>query len=260
LNNGVASEMTVTQHTVLHRLTYSNATAQILLLDLTTDLSRSFQGNGDVNVAKTAAGTRITGGGEFLPSFGEGNYKVFFCFDAPAFTEAVFYQPSPLTSVSFQTINGTAFNSTVTQAGSGVIMKFAPPANGVLNVRVGISWTSAAKACSFAQAEIPNLGAFDAVKAAARLVFTFCFGIKLKPNLSRAKWNDVLGTIAINTNGVASDVQEIFWSSLYRAHISPTNITGDNPLWVSNEPFYDSFYCIWYVSILQLYPKILIPP
>ncbi|KIJ52538.1 glycoside hydrolase family 92 protein [Sphaerobolus stellatus SS14] len=223
LNNGITSEITVTHSTVLHRFTYPNTSdPQILLLDLTTDLSRSFMGDGSVALTKTATGTRISGNGRFGPSFGEGSYEVFFCFDGPAFTEATFYQGS-----NFSSVNAT-FSANLPSAPAGIIMKFTPPANHVLNIRMAISWTSAQKACSFGQSEIPDLGAFDTVKAAAR-----------------AKWNDVLGTVSVNANGVSKDVQEIFWSSLYRTHISPYNITGDNPLWNSTEPFYDSFYCMW---------------
>lgn len=27
--------------------------------------------------------------------------------------------------------------------------------------------------------------------------------------------------------------------------INPQNYTGENPLWKSNEPYFDSLYCIW---------------
>lgn len=32
---------------------------------------------------------------------------------------------------------------------------------------------------------------------------------------------------------------------LYRTFISPQNYTGENPLWKTNEPTFDSYYCIW---------------
>lgn len=41
------------------------------------------------------------------------------------------------------------------------------------------------------------------------------------------------------------DLQTIFWSGVYRAMISPQDYTGENPLWESDEPYYDSYYCIW---------------
>lgn len=32
-----------------------------------------------------------------------------------------------------------------------------------------------------------------------------------------------------------------------------TDITGDNPLWTSTEPYYDSLYCIWH-SMRDVHP------
>ncbi|KAF8591095.1 glycoside hydrolase family 92 protein [Ramaria rubella] len=225
LNNGVTAEVTVTQHTAIHRFTYPNDTdSLIFMLDATTDLSRSYQGVGAINVSTANNGTRITGSGRFVPSFGEGTYDVFYCFDSRSFEQAKFYQ----SDTTFTDINGT-FSTQIGQTNpAGVLMAFSPQSDGVLTVRMGISWTSTDKACSFAEAEIPSLDGFDDVKAAARAV-----------------WNNVLGTIEVDATGVTEDTQQLFWSSLYRAHISPTNITGDNPLWDSTEPFYDSFYCIW---------------
>ena len=40
-------------------------------------------------------------------------------------------------------------------------------------------------------------------------------------------------------------LQTVFWSGAYRSMISPQDYTGENPLWKSDEPYYDSFYCIW---------------
>lgn len=62
---------------------------------------------------------------------------------------------------------------------------------------------------------------------------------------NRAEWNALLSTVELDTTGVPRDTLELFWSSLYRTYIAPVNVTGDNPLWASEEPYWDSFYCIW---------------
>ncbi|KAJ6480878.1 alpha-1,2-mannosidase, putative subfamily [Mycena sanguinolenta] len=233
INNGVQAEVTVTQHTAIHRFTYPNGTDQLLfLLDATRDLSGSYQG-GQVTVSPnpTTKGTRVTGSGTFTPSFGEGSYQVYFCFDAPTtFAQAKYYVNSgglKYTDLDpTKTVNKVQNNNDP----AGVLMGFTPGSAPTLTVRMGISWTSTAKACAYGEEEIPTISsaAFDAVQTAAR-----------------ATWNQVLGTVEVDNTGVSADTQELFWSSLYRAYISPTNITGDNPLWVSTEPYYDSFYCIW---------------
>ncbi|KAJ7210479.1 glycosyl hydrolase family 92-domain-containing protein, partial [Mycena pura] len=198
------------------------------------DLSGSYKGSGSVTVSPNAAtkGTRITGTGTFLPSFGQGSYQVHFCFDtANAFVQAKYHQTTG-GSLAYTTLNSTA--TFTAQIGSnnlaGVLLGYAPATATAktLGVRMGISWTSTAKACAFAEEEIPDISAFDAIQIAAR-----------------AKWNEVLGTVQVDSTGVSSDTQQLFWTSLYRTYISPTNITGDNPLWVSTEPYWDSFYCIW---------------
>ncbi|KAJ7117454.1 alpha-1,2-mannosidase, putative subfamily [Mycena epipterygia] len=232
LNNGVQAEVTVTQHTTLHRLTYPSGTKELLfLLDATTDLSGSYQGVGRVTVSpnKATGGTRVTGSGMFNPSFGEGTYQVYFCFDAPrTFVQAKYYQTAG--NLTYTTLDSkTTFDTQIgTHNPAGVLMGFSPGTAETLEVRMGISWTSTAKACAYAEEEIPDISAFDAVHTAAR-----------------AKWNEVLGTVEVDATGVSNDTQVLFWSSLYRTYISPTNITGDNPLWTSTEPYWDSFYCIW---------------
>ncbi|KKY18341.1 putative glycoside hydrolase family 92 protein [Phaeomoniella chlamydospora] len=32
---------------------------------------------------------------------------------------------------------------------------------------------------------------------------------------------------------------------IYRTFVNPQNYTGENPLWQSSEPYFDSFYCLW---------------
>ncbi|KAF7300759.1 Glycoside hydrolase family 92 protein [Mycena kentingensis (nom. inval.)] len=229
-NSGIKAEVTVTQHVTLHRFTFpDDMTQENLLLEVTGDLSRSFRSPGNVTVSPNPAtnGTRATGMGTFGPSFGHGSYQVFFCLDtAVPFVDGRFFAPaSGSTAYTVLSTNGT-FTAQIDRAPGGLLFGF--PKMSSVNVRVGISWTSAAKACAYAQEEIPDIAGFDAIK-----------------NAARAKWNDVLRTVQVDSSGVDPEVQELFWTALYRTYISPTNITGDNPLWVSTEPFYDSLYCIW---------------
>jgi putative alpha-1,2-mannosidase len=116
---------------------------------------------------------------------------------------------------------------------AGILASYTPStlhsSGNVALARVGVSWSSADRACSYAQAEIPgiNPSSFAVTRATAT-----------------KKWDQTLGTISIDTSGVSNDFAVLFYSSLYRSYLSPMNITGDNPLWQSTEPYYDSFYCI----------------
>lgn len=71
--------------------------------------------------------------------------------------------------------------------------------------RVGVSFISTAQACSNAESEIPDFD-FDSVRSAA-------FN----------EWNELLGRVQIDPQGVDPEIIELFYSSLYRTHISPAD-------------------------------------
>ena len=74
-------------------------------------------------------------------------------------------------------------------------------------VRVGMSFISTDQACANAEEEIADFD-FEGTRAAAR-----------------AEWNDLLGRVQVETDGVDDDTIELFYSSLYRSHISPADCT-----------------------------------
>ncbi|KAF6741810.1 glycosyl hydrolase family 92-domain-containing protein [Ephemerocybe angulata] len=90
--------------------------------------------------------------------------------------------------------------------------------------RVGVSLISAEQACKTAEEEIPDFD-FERVR-----------------NEAEGKWDELLGRVQVDVTG--RDV-ELFYSSLYRTHIAPTDYTGENPKWESEEPYFDSLYCNW---------------
>lgn len=105
--------------------------------------------------------------------------------------------------------------------------QFHAPANNQILVRVGVSFINAAQACNNAESEIPEFDFEEALTAA------------------QEAWRKKLSVIKVDATGVSDELQTVFWSGAYRAMISPQDYTGENPLWKSNEPYYDSYYCIW---------------
>jgi predicted alpha-1,2-mannosidase len=95
---------------------------------------------------------------------------------------------------------------------------------------------SSAQACQNAEREIPDFN-FDKTLATAV-----------------ASWKEKLSVVQVDNTGINRDLQTTFWSGIYRSMISPQDYTGENPLWKSDEPYYDSYYCIWdsFRSIHQL--------
>jgi putative alpha-1,2-mannosidase len=235
LNTSIHTEMTVTNHTALHRITFpSNSTVSeqnpaalpyspLILFDL-TDLPES-RINGTISVAEKSA--RITGTGTFNPSFGLGTYDLHFCADfqgASIRDTGVFMnnragtQPKTVSIVP----NG---NTPLIPAGAWA--QFEAPANDQILLRVGLSFMGIDQACKNAETEIPDFE-FEKVLEAAE-----------------DAWRQKLSVIQVDATGVSEELQTVFWSGTYRAMISPQDYTGENPLWKSDEPYYDSYYCIW---------------
>ena len=253
LASGITAEMTVTNHTALYRFAFpsnptnpynstesTNASAPgapiplnpVILLEL-TDLPLS-RIDGNINIDSSTG--RMTGNGTFQPSFGIGTYVAYFCADwsgADIQDTGVFANTRATNSAKkFAVVNDGI--DTVLPAGGFV--RFQAPQDGQILARVGMSFISSDQACSNAEGEIADFD-FDSTLNAAESV-----------------WRDKLDVVTVDDTGVDSSFSEIVWSGIYRAMISPQDYTGENPLWESSEPYYDSFYCIWdsFRSIHQL--------
>lgn len=234
--------MTVTNHTALYRFTfpepirpangtYPNHTTQalplspVILVDL-TDLPDS-RTNATVEVDPDTG--RIMGNGTFAPSFGFGSYDSYFCIDFDLSETSirdtgVWMNNRPGPEPKYL---NTFLDSNSPPLPAGAWTHFNAPKSNEIIVRVGISFISTAKACQNAQDEVPDFGFQETLLAAQNA------------------WNEKLSVITIDPEGVDTDIQTIFWSGVYRSMLSPQDYTGENPLWESDEPYYDSYYCIW---------------
>jgi len=226
LTSGIEVDMTTTQHTSLFRFKFpatdasGNASSPLILMDL-TDLSDSRQDNGTISV--DADSGRITGNARFLPSFGSGTYISYFCAEfsgAPLRDNGIFVDSRASTNVKdlliSRSINGYPLPG-------GAFVRFEKPGDAIL-ARVGVSLISIGQACSNAEAEIPNYD-FDGIHSAAESL-----------------WREKISPIKVSTSGVTTNILTNFYSGIYRTMVNPQDYTGENPLWDSNEPYFDSFY------------------
>ncbi|KAI9838673.1 MAG: hypothetical protein M1819_004987 [Sarea resinae] len=231
LSSQIAVDMTVSNHTSLYRFKFPSTPidgsplSPLILMDL-TDLSDS-RYNGTINVDNSTG--RMTGNATYEPSFGSGTYNAYFCvdFQGAAIRDSGIWVNSrasnePETLFITRGINGYPLPG-------GAFTRFeAPEANNTILARVGISFISSEKACSNAETEIPSWD-FEGTKSVAE-----------------DAWRIKLSPISVTPgSGVSVDIQKIFWSSIYRTMINPQDYTGENPLWDSDEPYFDSFYCLW---------------
>lgn len=241
LNTTLKAEMTATNRTALYRFGFPvearqnlSATKEghpvayspLILADL-TDLSDS-RTEGSISVDPETG--RITGNGTFSPSFGIGKYELHFCAD---FSGAEIRN----TGVWRNTRAGSepkslkAFedgNNEKPPLPAGAYVQFQTPAeDDEILARVGLSFISTQQACANAEREIPSFD-FEGVRENAE-----------------EAWREKLGHVTVDSTNVDVSLQRLFWSGLYRTFISPQDYTGENPLWQSDEPYFDSYYCIW---------------
>ncbi|KAK8012468.1 glycosyl hydrolase family 92 [Apiospora marii] len=216
LNNSVGYEMTAAMHTTLFRFSVPDE-GEILssngivvpnspvLLLDLTDLGRTRRG-GEIQVDPGSG--RMTGNGKFSPSFGHGQYSAYFCadFKGAEIRKTGTFVNTKANETAKGMGRGSSGGSTMPAGSAGGFVQFDRP------------W----KANSW-----PELGCLSFVEAGKRA------------------WSEKLSVIQVDQVGVSEDLLTTFWSGFYRALLSPQDYTGENPLWNSSEPYFDSFYCIW---------------
>ncbi|RAL10469.1 glycoside hydrolase family 92 protein [Aspergillus homomorphus CBS 101889] len=227
MKSGIQVDMTTTHHASLFRFRFpaNGSSSPLILLDL-SDLSDTRQDNGTISVDATTG--RMTGHARFLPSFGSGSYEPYFCADYQSAADlrdnGIFVDARASTAVKNLTIS-RSINGYPLPGGAFVRFHSAP--ENTIQARVGLSFISSEQACQNAEAELPD---FDFEKTRAAAV-----------NM----WTQKMAPIRVSRNGVNATTLTNFYSGIYRTMVNPQDYTGENPLWESKEPYFDSFYCLW---------------
>ncbi|OSC99282.1 glycoside hydrolase family 92 protein [Trametes coccinea BRFM310] len=230
LSTNIRVELTSTRRTALHRYTFPKGTkTPRIVVDITNDGQQS---STDPEMELDPDTARVMGGAHFEASFGPGRYHAFTCVD---FKGDGYDLGAPKEFGAWlgnfpvkQTVTITQLYTSFTDE-LGALFTFAPNPNGTTAIlaRVGVSFISPEQACANAEEEIPDFD-FDVVRST-----------------SRAQWSELLGRVQVDPSDVDPEIVDLFYSSMYRTHISPGDYTGENPRWNSTEPYYDSFYCNW---------------
>jgi putative alpha-1,2-mannosidase len=244
LESQIRAEMTVTNHTALYRFTFPetpttpNTTLSPLILLELFDLPQSPVA-GTIKISSTSG--RMTGGGRFGPSFGIGEYKSHFCVDfSGAKVKDAGVSAKSGAAVRVKSLkNITEAERAAERPAGGWIQFNKPDKANQIQVRVGMSFISEEQACRNAEREISNYDFDGTVKAAEKA------------------WLEKFSVIELQPGGVDDVLLRAFWSGVYRSMISPQDYTGENPIWQSSEPYYDSYYCIW-DSFRSIHPLLTI--
>lgn len=251
LKNSVAAEMTATHHTSLYRFSFPDGDASengngmdvdfspLILIDL-QDLDSSRHGGG-VRVDPSTG--RITGQGQFRPSFGTGNYEAFFCADfrgASIRRSGTFMGDNPDEerqvleedpSGEFHVPRGSAGGWVQFEAPKKAAKKkkekgsrsgMSSSSSREILARVGMSFLSRERACQNAEREVPK------------------FDFERTVSLAEEAWREKLAVVKVDETDVDPALLVTFWSGLYRTMVSPQDYSGENQLWESGEPYFDS--------------------
>ncbi|CAG8807382.1 20936_t:CDS:10, partial [Gigaspora margarita] len=219
-------ELTAGRRTGFHRYTFPPSHNAQVIVDLSHILTQGYGSRWINGAIYSVSYNQIKGIGQYTGGWNNGGpYKVYFCsqFDTNATGFATFWDGT-ITNGSTYQVGGNDFSL-------GAILTFDTSRNPVIQSRVGISFISADQACKSAETEVPD----------------FDFNVTQQSVVDA--WERELSRIRID--GESTDLQKIFYSSLYRTMIMPSDRTGENPNWSSFDnygrpiPNYDDFYALW---------------
>lgn len=239
-------ELSASRHAGLHHYTYPSASEKHVLVDFshylphpTRSWDSQFYAGGEIELqsnSSTYTGYTSIAGGWCIGA----PVTVYVCgeFDIPP-SEAKAFKGRNTFPVSrhFRSFNNATtpiptFTGTTARSGPqndriGAVFTW----NNATEVRsrVGISFISVDKACAYKNAEIPTWSIEDTMRK------------------TRDEWNgDVFSKIRVDTSTSANKTRlALLYSSLYFMHLIPSERVGENPLWESDEPYWDDFYTMW---------------
>jgi predicted alpha-1,2-mannosidase len=218
----ILAELTSTRRVGLHRYTFPAAKESHLTLNISHCLSKGsgsesqhFVG-GEVRIVSNH---EVEGVGRYTGGWNKGGeYKVYFSMvlDTPA-TSTRTWQGSEITSAGEVSVDS---NKQL-----GATFDFPTRAGQVVQAKVAISFVSIEQARATLQQESPGWS-FDAIHKA-----------------SSNTWNQALSKIQLHGESDSKRIQ--FYTAMYHTMLMPTDRTGENPNWKSDEPYYDDYYAIW---------------
>ena len=219
----VNAELTSTRRVGFHRYTFLPASSEshlTLSVDHCLDKgwgseSQRFLG-GEVRVISDH---EAKGMGRYSGGWNKGGeYRVYFyiVLDTPA---------QDTQTWSNKTLTSDKEASVTSDQPLGVSFDFHTHANQAVQAKVGISFVSSEQARQNVQSEAPAWN-FEAIRKS-----------------SVALWNQALSKVDLRGETDSKRIQ--FYTAMYHTMLMPSDRTGENPLWKSDEPYYDDYYAIW---------------
>ncbi|KAF1949908.1 glycosyl hydrolase [Byssothecium circinans] len=226
LANGVAVELSATEHAGLYQYTFpSNAAAPSIVVDASHVLN-SWRGLGwEQHYSRGNFTIFQDGHYEGSGTYNNGwnlspDWTISFCgrFSEEPETSRTF-KGTGTTLVSYDTTPSVAGNERV-----GGVFTFT---SRNIKSRVGISFISSSKACQNLDNEIKQDTTLETLTDKAKEM-----------------WNaEVFSKVQIS--GASDNDTQLLYSSLLGMFLIPSNRSGENPGWSSSEPYYDDIFTLW---------------
>ncbi|KAF2196787.1 hypothetical protein GQ43DRAFT_484658 [Delitschia confertaspora ATCC 74209] len=247
LENGVTVELSATRHAGIMEYTFLGGEKHVLvdmshyLPHVSRAWDSQFYTGGEIEIQSNGATytgyTSIAGGWNVGPPV-----TIFVCgeFNVPFQRAKAFSGRNTFpTGRHFRSFNNGSIPQPTFQGNSarsgpmndrvGAVFSWNDTSPSQIKSRVGISFMSVEKACAYKNEE---LASWDLQKTAQS---------------ARDEWNrDVFSKIRVDTGESANKTRlALLYSSLYFMHLIPSERIGENPLWESDEPYWDDFYTMW---------------
>lgn len=223
----IHAELTATRRVAVQRVTFPKGAPGNVLVDVTSAVQLGGGGphstGGHVEVHADGS---LSGSASFTGGWNPGPWTLYF---------AAVFDRKPLASGTWTAAQGTSavFPGAGSRDGGdqrrspanrlGAYATFDTAANRTVEMKLAVSFISAAQARANLMAAG---GRFDAVRASAE-----------------REWAQVLDQITVL--GGTPGQRRMFYSSLYRTHTLPHDLSGENVWWRSGEPHYEDFYTLW---------------
>ncbi len=96
-----------------------------------------------------------------------------------------------------------------------------------LKSKLGVSFIDSDTACQYIASELPT------------------WDLEIIISSAVDQWNTEVFSKVTTTDKSNTTLLEMLYSGLYKMHLMPSDRTGENPNWETEEPTYDDFYTLW---------------
>lgn len=263
LANGVSAELTATAHAGLVQYNFTSGSERHVLVDVSHMLPSSgeaqhsqFYSNGFL--ARSPDGSKYQGYGVYRGGFSSRaclwpseylilisslgpDAPVYFCAEFDTAPDQVQLFSGPYTdpywpNSTLPQIEPPIFTNATSISGGQTYYSYArrigglftfPSHTSTLRSKIGVSFINSDKACQYIASELPSWS--------------------LEPYIFSAisEWNSVVLSKVTTSDKSNLTLLEMLYSGLYKMHLMPSDRTGENPNWDTDEPTYDDFYTLW---------------